>query len=81
MATFSEAAAAIASNPELAASLKSVTDPAKRAELLRAAGVTPPSHSDINSHLDGDETLEGISAGKNTTTAAIIAASAADAAS
>lgn len=77
--SFADAAAAIAANPELADSLKSVTSPAERAELLKAAGVTPPTHADINSHLDGEDTLQGVSAGGNTTTAAVAAAAAADA--
>ena len=84
-ATFTAAAKALNDNPELAAKVMSVGTPAERAEILKAAGITVPTHADVNSH---HASLKDVSGAGNTTSqvaqavsAGVPAASAAFAAS
>ena len=49
-ATFTAVAKALNDNPELATKVMSAATPAERAEILKAAGVTVPTHADVNSH-------------------------------
>ena len=49
-ATFTAAAKALNDNPALANKVMSAATPAERAEILKAAGITVPTHADVNSY-------------------------------
>ena len=63
--TFQETAKALQDNPELKAKVMSAESAEDRASILREAGVTVPTHADVNAHQN---TLEGVDGGGNTTT-------------
>ena len=45
---FHHAAKALSSDPDLANKVMAASTPAQRAEILKAAGVSVPSHADVN---------------------------------
>jgi hypothetical protein len=48
----SEAVKAMQNDPELSRKVMTAESPAERAEILRSAGVTPPTHADVSAaHL------------------------------
>ena len=61
---FTEAAKALKDNPELSNRVMAATTPAERAEILKAAGVTPPTHADISA---AHQELSDVSGAGNTT--------------
>jgi hypothetical protein len=71
-ATFTAAAKALADDPQLLANMHSAGSAEERAELFRAAGITVPTHADVNSHL---AKMAGVAGGAS---AAEVAASAMD---
>jgi hypothetical protein len=50
-ATFTAAAKALTNDPELSAKMKTAGSAEERVALFKAAGVTVPTHADVNSHL------------------------------
>ena len=84
-ATFKAAAKALNDNPALATKVMAVDTPAERAEILKAAGITVPTHADVNSHYASLSDVSGAGNASSpvyaTTPAAVPAASAAFAAS
>ena len=73
-ATFTAAAKALNDNPALAAKVMAAGTPADRAEILKAAGVTAPTHADVNSY---HASLSDVSGAGNTTAQVAAAAPAA----
>jgi hypothetical protein len=60
--TFNETARALAADPELKAKVLAVNTADERREILVAAGVTVPSHDDVNAHA----ALAGVAGGSST---------------
>ena len=52
-ATFQAAAKALLENPDLLANVMAAGSAEERQAHLRAAGVTVPTHADLNSHMAG----------------------------
>ena len=73
-AIFNAAAKALNDNPALATKVMSAGTPAERAEILIAAGVTVPTHADVNSY---HASLSDVSGAGNTTSQVVAAAPAA----
>ena len=62
---FHQAAKALTSDPDLANKVMAASTPAERAEILKAAGVTVPSHADVNA---AHASLSDVSGAGNTST-------------
>ena len=75
--TFAEAAKAMSDNPELASQVMAAGTPAERAEILKAAGVSVPTHAEVSA---AHSSLSDVSGAGNTTSQVSQAAQAAAAA-
>ena len=67
---FADTAKAMQDNPELANKVMAAGTPAERAEILKAAGLTPPTHADVSA---AHNQLSDV-AGAGNTTAQVAAA-------
>ena len=74
---FADTAKAMNDNPELAKKVMAAGTPAERAEILKAAGITPPTHADVN---EAHSSLSDVSGAGNTATYVLAGSNAAGAA-